>query len=464
MLFIVNRFLFIIEKTSKRIPAKRRYKIEKRVKEHSRKLRKESRKNPSFKKKQKLVEIPNSLPFKEKIIDEVKEHQKQAEEQKKALKKQLKQNLIDGKNKKASGITDLNALVKDAEMRGQQFDSRPAGEPVHVISEGETSNLKTFYKEFKKVVEASDVIIEVLDARDPLGTRCFDVENLVRKESPDKKIILLLNKVDLIPRPNAEQWLKYLRNEFPTILFKASTQSQKSNLARSKSNILLVEDDLLKTSRCFGGDDLLKLLNKYCHNKDIKTSISVGVVGMPNVGKSSLINSLKRTHVCNVGAMPGLTRNMQSISLDKHIKLIDSPGVVFVKNPQGGNDQISTILALRNAVNIDSLNDPIQPVEALLNRVNKQELIAFYRLTEFSDVKQFLSLVAKRFGKMLKGGILDLHATAKKVLHDWNCGKIKYFSVPPERADTIDTQIVYQIAKEFDINDYEAPDDSMETD
>jgi nuclear GTP-binding protein len=101
----------------------------------------------------------------------------------------------------------------------------------------------------KKVVDASDIIIEVLDARDPLGCRCSQVEEAVLTSGRNKKLILLLNKIgmihvnsivesfliillDLIPRNNLNQWLKYLRNEFPTIAFRSSTQNQRDRLVK----------------------------------------------------------------------------------------------------------------------------------------------------------------------------------------------------------------------------------------
>lgn len=85
----------------------------------------------------------------------------------------------------------------------------------------------------------------------------------------------------------------------------------------------------------------------------IKKSITVGVIGLPNVGKSSLINSLKRSHVVNVGATPGLTRSLQEVQLDKNVKLLDCPGVVMLRS--ASEDDAS--IALRNCKRIEKLDD-----------------------------------------------------------------------------------------------------------
>ena len=158
---------------------------------------------------------------------------------------------------------------------------------------------KYYLKALHKVVDESDIVILVLDARDPEGCRSRLVEEEVRRrESEGKKLVFVLNKIgailsfflyfeqyiylciDLIPRSNAQAWLKYLRHSTPTLPFlsSASSQHQRTNISSSTA------------------PSLLRLLKAY---KPKAGSITIGVVGYPNVGKSSLINSLKRSKVCS---------------------------------------------------------------------------------------------------------------------------------------------------------------------
>lgn len=121
----------------------------------------------------------------------------------------------------------------------------------------------------------------------------------------NKRLVLVLNKSDLVPREILDKWLKYLRTLAPAVAFKASTQMQSKRLGQKKFS---KSEKILQSSSTIGADLLMSLLANYCRNKGIKTLITVGVVGLPNVGKSSIINSLKRSRACNVGATPGVTR------------------------------------------------------------------------------------------------------------------------------------------------------------
>lgn len=210
-------------------------------------------------------------------------------------------------------------------MRGKLHETFKTNDEGSSEKESGDRSLKAYYREFKKVVEEADVVLEVLDARDPLGTRCKQVEQAVTEMRGNKRLVFVLNKAgkwvlsckkgftckihfsDLVPREILNGWLKHLRKEFPAIPFKASTQAQSRKLGQRKFKQSKT-DKAMQSSTCAGAEFLLSLLANYCRNKGIKTSIRVGVVGLPNVGKSSLINSLKRSRACNVGATPGVTK------------------------------------------------------------------------------------------------------------------------------------------------------------
>ena len=304
------------------------------------------------------------------------------------------------------------------------------------LNESNKENTKKQYmKILEQVIENSDVILEVLDSRDPLNTRSKEIESSILRRKDEKKIILILNKIDLIPLQNALDWQKYLQREFGTILFKSNTQNQNSNLSQStlfSKNIKEKKEyveKILNSNKTIGSEDLLNLLKNYCRTENnIKTNINVGVIGFPNVGKSSLINSLTRGKNVKVSSIPGFTKGIQEIILDNNIKLLDCPGVVLNNN----NDYI-----LNNVIRTEEIKEPIEIVNKIIQKVNLDYLVNVYNV-DFSVLKnenltceKFLYLIGQKMGKIKKGGIVDLDKCARIVINDWNEGKIKYFTCPP---------------------------------
>ena len=352
----------------------------------------------------------------------------------------------------------LLSLVSGASQRSQEHSLvaklTPIGDGVKTVGDSGMANdasRRHYYREFKQVMEASDVILEVLDARDPMGCRCLEAERMFRATGANKKIVLVLNKIDLVPKQVVTQWLKVLRNEFPTIAFKANTQQQQGNLSRNDAtNAARASDWGKNRSECLGADTLIQLLKNYSRSQDVKVSISVGVVGFPNVGKSSLINSLKRSKATNVGSTPGLTKVAQEVHLDKKVKLLDSPGIVFTAT-------VDAATALRNCVKIEKLDDPITPIGLILERCNHEQLAGLYRLrSTFTNTTSFLLQIAQQKGKMKKKGLYDLETAARMVLEDWNSGRIPYFTMPPEETAKpgthLDAQVVNGWGADFDLD------------
>ncbi|TST85782.1 Red-sensitive opsin [Bagarius yarrelli] len=379
-------------------------------------------------------------------------NQKQDELRKKRMNDQRKRQQL-SRDSELMKRRSLDLFQKDIQKRQEEFEQRETdlrNLTKHISFENENSK-KTYYREFKKVIEVSDVILEVLDARDPLGCRCPQVEQAVIQSGLSKKIILVLNKIDLVPKDIVEKWIKYLRNEFPTVAFKSSTQLQNKNLKRSHVPVSQATQELLGSSACIGADCLMKLLNNYCHIQDIKTAITVGVVGFPNVGKSSLINSLKRARACTVGATPGVTKCLQEVHIDKHIKILDCPGIVLTSTSDAA-------VILRNCVKIEQLVDPVPAVEKILRRCNKKQIMAHFGVPDFETTLEFLALLAHRQGKLKKGGMPDRDQAAKHVLRDWTGGRISYYTHPPETHTLpmhVSAQILTEMSKEFDWDELE---------
>ncbi|KAJ9059655.1 nuclear GTP-binding protein nug1 [Entomophthora muscae] len=425
---------------SKRVSTDRRAKNHKNAMEKARKARKESRLHPQSKKIKKDPGIPNLWPFKENLLKELQESKN------KVINQSVAKRRPDKPLQSNPTLAQMAAEAKKPEEQKDVLSNDPA------LSGNKDNSRKAYFKEFKKVLDGADVLLEVLDARDPLGCRTRNIERLILND-PNKRVILVLNKIDLIPTDVADAWIKYLRKDFPTIGFKSSTQNQRTNIGQSKIHVKNADTDLLSKSSTVGADSLIKLLKNYSRSQNIKTSLTVGVIGYPNVGKSSLINSLKRSKVCGVGSRPGFTKVAQEIHLDAKLKLLDCPGIVFGGDSKSGAGDV----LLRNCIKVELLDDPISAVDYLLNKTKWHYVMMHYELPAFSDVKGFLVELSRRRQLVKKNGILDLESTARMVLRDWNSGSIPYYTLPPKDpvAPSQNTQIISTWGQEFDLKEYD---------
>ena len=207
----------------------KRYKIEKKVKEHHRKLKKEAKKKGGKKRSHKDPGIPRDLPFRDKIVEEALAAKAQAEEERRLERERkfAEKKRLAAESKKSS----LENLMKDAESRSRTFENKAEENKEEFGRKIQERTSSAFYSDLKRVIEKSDVILQVIDARDPIGTRCTDIEQRILKAG--KRLVLVMNKIDLVPREIVEQWLKVLQSQFPAVAFKASTQNQRSNLVSS---------------------------------------------------------------------------------------------------------------------------------------------------------------------------------------------------------------------------------------
>jgi len=389
--------------------------------------------------------------------------------------------LKDRQNKKVKDLRCTASMehvdtLQDASSRGELFLQEEAEAAEDESSEEDGYNnehreadntRKKFYSELRKVIANADVIIEVLDARDPGSCRSLELEKDVL--CAGKKLVLLLNKIDLVPKHAVAAWKEYLSRSFPTLVFKAARSGAHRPVQAMTSAENAPEGLLRSTHGVVGADELMQLLKNYSRMNGSKSKFhtSVGIVGYPNTGKSSIINSMKRHNSVQVGGRAGVTRVAQEVPLDKKVTLIDTPGVVFA----GSSEDPAVVL--RNVVRVENLTDPEGVVDALIKKVPREALLEFYEADkDFASSEEFLIHVAQIRNKRRQGsgggGGLDLAGAAVSVIQDWVTGRFRYFVMPPAVAEGAVTaaeaetaDVVSSLAPAFDIDALDGEDAAM---
>ncbi|NXE25083.1 NOG2 protein, partial [Ardeotis kori] len=320
--------------------------------------------------------------------------------------------------------SDVQSLVENAEASSGSYDQGKDRDLViedtgvrdeaqeEIYKKGQS---KRVWGELYKVIDSSDVVVQVLDARDPMGTRSPHVESYLKKEKHWKHLIFVLNKCDLIPTWATKRWVAVLSQEYPTLAFHASLTNP------------------------FGKGAFIQLLRQFGKLHSDKKQISVGFIGYPNVGKSSVINTLRSKKVCNVAPIAGETKVWQYITLMRRIFLIDCPGVVY---PSGDSE---TAIVLKGVVQVEKIKSPEDHISAVLERAKPEYIRKTYKIDSWTDTEDFLEKLASRTGKLLKGGEPDLQTVSKMVLNDWQRGRIPFFVKPPN-AETGPQPPVLEVA------------------
>jgi len=244
-----------------------------------------------------------------------------------------------------------------------------------------------------ELIKTSDVVLEVLDGRFPHLTRVSSIEKHITSLSIP--LILVLNKCDLVPREINEKNKKLLQREFPTAYISAQNRLGTKKLRQ----------EIAKMSP--------------------KRETVLSLVGIPNTGKSSLLNILRGKHVAPTGQKPGVTRHKQIVRVSRNLLIYDSPGVVPFDHPN------INLQAFIGAYSIDKLDDPIDTVEFFLNRIRKNHTEGFIKKYGIPSLdisnQEILEFVAKRRALILKGAKLNLNEAAKVVMRELTAGKIIYW-------------------------------------
>lgn len=262
----------------------------------------------------------------------------------------------------------------------------------------------------EKLIGMADVVVEVRDGRAPMSS-----ENpLLRALGPRKPRLIVLSKTDLANEAETGKWVRNLQKDGVAVLA--------SNLTKGKvlSAISSLTEALVQPKR-------RKEQKLGMKPQDIR----IVVVGIPNVGKSTLINNLAGRSLVKAENRPGVTRSEQWIRLGKGLSLLDTPGIL----PMSYDDQE---VAMKLAV-LGTINDNILPVSSLVEYLfaflKKEGASSFarYGLENAKDLNALLTEIGQKRGLLLQGGVPDLEKAKLALLHDFRAGLLGRFTL--EKAD-----------------------------
>lgn len=322
------------------------------------------------------------------------------------------------------------------------------------------------WRQLWRVLERSDLIVMVVDARDPLFYRCPDLEAYAREIDEHKETMLLVNKADLLPPYVREKWAEYFtRNNILFVFWSAKAATATLEGKPLKEQWTTAPETSQKTDdpavKVYGRDELLDRL-KFEAQEIVKTRkarvetsadshqrerVVVGFVGYPNVGKSSTINALVGQKRTGVTSTPGKTKHFQTLIISEELMLCDCPGLVF---PSFSSSRYEMIAC--GVLPIDRMTEHREAVKVVAERVPRDVIEEVYNISLPKPkayesrlrpplASELLRTYCLSRGYVAASGLPDETRAARQILKDYIEGKLPHFAMPPEMTGDDENEI-----------------------
>ena len=259
-----------------------------------------------------------------------------------------------------------------------------------------------------------DIIYEVIDSRIPYSSRIVDMDELTK----GKPRILIFTKYDLCDKEVTDKFISYYKSlGFCILKYDLTSNINVNELYEVSNNILKDKIESLK-------------------NKGLKKdTIRALVVGIPNAGKSTLINKIVGKKIAVTGNKPGVTKNLNWVRAYKNIELLDTPGILWPKLEQ---DTVAFNLASTTAIKEEILDKESIAIYILefLSKYYKKILLDNYYVDDVSDIEEAFEIIGKKKGFLSRGGIVDYDRVVDVIINDIKSGKIK--GITFDRSEVLD--------------------------
>lgn len=255
-------------------------------------------------------------------------------------------------------------------------------------------------RQMQEDIKLIDIVVELVDARIPLSSRNPDIDELGK----NKFRLVILNKADLADPARTELWKEF---------FKAKGCFVVTMDARKRQNMKLVTDAIMDACK----EKIERDRKRGIKNRPIRAMI----VGIPNVGKSTFINSYAGKAVTKTGNKPGVTKGKQWIRPDKMVELLDTPGILW---PKFEDQLVGLRLAWIGSIKDEILNTDELAIEMIRFLVKEYPGILHerYKVDETCDSTDILMQIAKERNCLLKGSELDYSKAAVLLIDEFRAG------------------------------------------